>query len=287
MKKPSPLVITFALTALGVGAFFAAFGGASRIFRRTLLSWAHRELAARTELAARNLEEPLATGDFRKVREFAETCRANGERLTVFSGPRGLVFDSLGADVDDSGFLCETRPAGPFSVRLGLPLDRTLEPCRGAQRLFTFAGLASAVAMLVVFLLVYRQRVRILELKRVEKFRGDFIADVSHELKTPLTGITGAVDLLSDGDSLPPAARAKLLSMVKHEAVRLNDLAQNILVIRTVSGMAMALAAAIDALDIEQVVGCIAGDDTIFVAIKDCDQAKKVMDSFYSMLGMG
>ena len=52
---------------------------------------------------------------------------------------------------------------------------------------------------------------------------------MSHELKTPLTGITGAVDLLSDGDSLPPAARAKLLTMVKHEAVRLNDLAQNIL----------------------------------------------------------
>lgn len=229
MKKPGPLVITFALTALGVVAFFAAFGGATRIFRRTLLSWAHRELAARTELAARNLEEPLATGDFRKVREFAETCRANGERLTVMSGPRGLVFDSLGADIDDTGFLCETRPAGSFSVRLGLPLDRTLEPCREAQRLFTFAGLASAAAMMVVFLLVYRQRVRILELKRVEKFRGDFIADVSHELKTPLTGITGAVDLLSDGDSLPPAARAKLLSMVKREAVRLNDLAQNIL----------------------------------------------------------
>ena len=229
MKKPVPLIATFALTLLGVVALFAAFGGASRIFRRTLLLWVRRELAARTELAAGNLEEPLATGDFRKVREFAETCRANGERLTVMSGPRGLVFDSLGADVDDSGFLCETRPAGAFSVRLGLPLDRTLEPCREAQRLFTFAGLASAAAMMVVFLLVYRQRVRILELKRVEKFRGDFIADVSHELKTPLTGITGAVDLLSDGDSLPPAARAKLFSMVKREAVRLNDLAQNIL----------------------------------------------------------
>ena len=166
MKKPGPLVITFALTALGVGAFFAAFGGATRIFRSTLLSWARRELAARTELAAGSLAEPLATGDFRKVREFAETCRANGERLTVMSGPRGLVFDSLGADADDSGFIYETRPSGSFSVRLGLPLGRTLEPCSEARRLFTFAGIASAAAMVVVFLLVYRQRVRIPELKR-------------------------------------------------------------------------------------------------------------------------
>jgi len=229
MKKPGPLFATFALTALGIIAFFAAFGGATRIFRRTLLSWVHRELAARTELAAGSLAEPLATGDFRRVREFAETCRENGERLTVMSGPRGLVFDSLGANVGDEGFIYETRPSGSYSVRLGLPLDRTLEPCRSAGRLFAFAGFASAAAMIVVFLLVYRQRVRIRELKRIERFRGDFVADVSHELKTPLTGITGAVDLLADGDSLPPAARAKLLSMLKHEAVRLNDLAQNIL----------------------------------------------------------
>ncbi len=84
----------------------------------------------------------------------------------------------------------------------------------------------------------------------------------------------------------PEVMHDKYVNVLKAGFVSM-DLAQNILVIRTVSGMAMALAAAIDALDIEQVVGCIAGDDTIFVAIKDCDQAKKVMDSFYSMLGMG
>ena len=43
------------------------------------------------------------------------------------------------------------------------------------------------------------------------------------------------------------------------------DMAQNILVMRTVSGMAMAVAAALDAIHFGEVVGCIAGDDTIFV----------------------
>ncbi|RKM62130.1 arginine repressor [Butyrivibrio sp. CB08] len=83
----------------------------------------------------------------------------------------------------------------------------------------------------------------------------------------------------------PEVMHDKYVNVLKAGFVSM-DLAQNILVIRTVSGMAMALAAAIDALDIEQVVGCIAGDDTIFVAIKDCDQAKEVMKAFYDMLGM-
>ncbi|HIZ08791.1 MAG TPA: arginine repressor, partial [Candidatus Eubacterium avistercoris] len=46
------------------------------------------------------------------------------------------------------------------------------------------------------------------------------------------------------------------------------DMAQNILVIKTVSGMAMALAAALDAMDFDEVVGSIAGDDTIMCAVR-------------------
>ncbi|MBQ1720959.1 MAG: arginine repressor, partial [Lachnospiraceae bacterium] len=46
------------------------------------------------------------------------------------------------------------------------------------------------------------------------------------------------------------------------------DNAQNILVIRTVSGMAMAVAAAIDYMDFHEIVGSIAGDDTIMCAVR-------------------
>ncbi|MDE6313916.1 MAG: arginine repressor [Lachnospiraceae bacterium] len=56
------------------------------------------------------------------------------------------------------------------------------------------------------------------------------------------------------------------------------DMAQNILVIKTVSGMAMAVAAAIDALQWQEVVGCIAGDDTIMCAIRSTDENKRVME---------
>jgi len=62
------------------------------------------------------------------------------------------------------------------------------------------------------------------------------------------------------------------------------EMAQNILVIRTVSGMAMAVAAAIDALRLSEVVGCIAGDDTIMVAARDVDENKSLLDKIRVMI---
>lgn len=56
------------------------------------------------------------------------------------------------------------------------------------------------------------------------------------------------------------------------------DMAQNILVVKTVSGMAMAVAAAIDALKWNEVVGCIAGDDTVMCAIRSAEDTVIVMD---------
>ena len=55
------------------------------------------------------------------------------------------------------------------------------------------------------------------------------------------------------------------------------DMAQNILVIKTVSGMAMAVAAAIDAMHLHEIVGCIAGDDTIMCAVRSVDDTNAVM----------
>lgn len=49
------------------------------------------------------------------------------------------------------------------------------------------------------------------------------------------------------------------------------EMAQNILVIKTVSGMAMAVAAALDSMDCREIVGSIAGDDTIMCAVRTVD----------------
>ena len=62
------------------------------------------------------------------------------------------------------------------------------------------------------------------------------------------------------------------------------DSAQNILVIKTVSGMAMAVGAAIDHLSMNGVVGCIAGDDTVMCAIRTTDDTLKVMRQISRLL---
>ena len=80
------------------------------------------------------------------------------------------------------------------------------------------------------------------------------------------------------------AMQDKYVSVLKAGFVKM-DVAQNLLVIKTVSGMAMALAAAIDAIDMPEVVGCIAGDDTIMIAIKSNEEALEAMAKFREMLG--
>jgi transcriptional regulator of arginine metabolism len=52
------------------------------------------------------------------------------------------------------------------------------------------------------------------------------------------------------------------------------DTAQNLAVIRTASGMAMAVGAAIDAMHFSGFVGCIGGDDTVMVALKTNEEAE-------------
>ena len=62
------------------------------------------------------------------------------------------------------------------------------------------------------------------------------------------------------------------------------DMAQNILVVKTVAGMAMAVAAAIDSMKFHEVVGCIAGDDTIMVAVRTTEDTIILMDKIHKML---
>ena len=65
------------------------------------------------------------------------------------------------------------------------------------------------------------------------------------------------------------------------------DMAQNILVIKTVSGMAMAVAAALDAMKWNEVVGCIAGDDTIMCAIRTVEDTTAVMEKIRRIVSKG
>lgn len=63
------------------------------------------------------------------------------------------------------------------------------------------------------------------------------------------------------------------------------DMAQNILVIKTVSGMAMAVAAALDAMECQEIVGSIAGDDTIMCAVRTVEDTITLMERLRKIIG--
>lgn len=62
------------------------------------------------------------------------------------------------------------------------------------------------------------------------------------------------------------------------------DMAMNILVIKTVPGMAMAVATALDTCEFDEVVGTIAGDDTVMCAVRTVDQTILLMDKIGKMV---
>lgn len=71
----------------------------------------------------------------------------------------------------------------------------------------------------------------------------------------------------------PENRRANIL----RDAVVSVDAAQNLLVIKTNAGMAMAVAATIDAMQLPDIVGSLAGDDTVFCAIRTAEEAERIM----------
>ena len=75
----------------------------------------------------------------------------------------------------------------------------------------------------------------------------------------------------------------KYIDILKHSFISM-DMAQNILVIKTASGTAMALATALDSLHGDEIVGTIAGDDTVMCAIRTVEDTRKLMKRLEEIL---
>jgi len=218
------------LAAVAFVVFVAAFGYEILSYQRRVVEWANGDVNSRAHLAAANLAEPLRTQDFSAIQRIGAACEADGVHLVVTSGRGGIVFSSQASGVNDLPIFSERCPSGEYEVMIGMPQARVLEPFRRAIRGFALAGLVGMAGVLLFFFVTYRQRVRIRELKRVEEFRRTFIADVSHEIKTPLTGILAAVDMLGEVKGGGEGEQWRvLIDLIKGSAKRLNGLVQQIL----------------------------------------------------------
>ena len=229
------------LAAAAFVAFAAAFVYELLAYQGLVTGWAKGDLESRARLAAVSLAEPLRTQNIREIQRIGDELAADGMRLRVTGvhGGIGMVFDTH-RDAD-AGYLFSSRyESGDHDILLGVPRSKVTAPFRRALQGFVLAGLVGVAGVLLFFFVTYRQRVRIRELAKLEKFRREFVADVSHEIKTPLSGILGAVDLLreegkekrEEGTGKREEGRGveeRLVGMIEKESKRLNGLVQSIL----------------------------------------------------------
>ena len=140
------------------------------------------------------------------------------------------------SDTLNRDFLYCARTVDGRVVRLAVPYTGVIR----SQRL-AWAGLCAAVAMgacviVLVFVVTRRLTRRLDEQSRKleiaaanERFRREFTTNVTHELKSPLTAIQGAVDVLGDGSGLSEEERKDLFGIIHGESSRLGSLVGDVL----------------------------------------------------------
>jgi two-component system phosphate regulon sensor histidine kinase PhoR len=90
-------------------------------------------------------------------------------------------------------------------------------------------------------------------IKKLEKMRSDFVANVTHELKTPLTSIKGFVETLREGAIEDPDKRNRFLEIINIETERLERLIEDILLLSEIESSSPLLKNE-EPIDVEQVI---------------------------------
>lgn len=101
----------------------------------------------------------------------------------------------------------------------------------------------------------------ITRLKQLEEMRKDFVANVSHEIKTPITAIKGFAETLLDGAMYDRENAVRFLGMIKSHSERLNSLVDDLLTLSRIELGDISIKKT--AVNFEQIV------DTVFMTLKE------------------
>ena len=111
--------------------------------------------------------------------------------------------------------------------------------------------------------------------------------DIREMRLTKIVGESGAQKyaLPSQDKATQPPMAAMRFNRVLQEGFISADVAGSLVVVRTLTGMAMAVAAALDGLHLDEIVGTIAGDDTIFLAARSIESAQVLCGKINALVG--
>ncbi len=163
-----------------------------------------------------------------------ESVKANGNPLSVVRESETLHMSMF----------YHARRIGDYILRIAVPYQSVTDAKTYATRgLLAATGIGALIVLaLFFFMRRYEQRLSRLsaerdvqdkllnEMRSLEQFRKEFVSNVTHEIKTPVTGILGAAEILSDGTAtLDDDDRKELQKVIKNQSVRLNALVEDIL----------------------------------------------------------
>lgn len=214
------------VAALGVVLFAALSYWEARSFRRAIADMVESE----TRVTVVNADGSI----FYDTEAATGSHAARDEIRHAFAAGRSVALrrsETVGRDL-----LYCARRVGDRVVRLAVPYTGVLKSERLAAAGLLAALLLGASVVLLAFLftrrLTRRLDVQARELAVAaagERFRREFTANVTHELKSPITAVLGAVEMLGDGTALADAERRELFGIIRSESRRLGNLVQDVL----------------------------------------------------------
>ena len=147
---------------------------------------------------------------------------------------REFIYEAIRQALPDGGALV---------VRFAMEVDKTKIAAEHAQPTAAVSGLIGIVLGIVVAALFTRRLTRPIremekelaetfeKYKQADNIRKDFVANVTHELKTPLTSISGFAETLQGSAGEKPEVRARFLAIISLETARLSRLIDDTLII--------------------------------------------------------
>lgn len=169
------------------------------------------------------------------------SARAEFEAVKADGRARSIVRES---ETLHMAMFYHARRIGDYILRIAVPYQAVSDARIYARRgLLAAIGIGALIVLtLFFFTRRYEQRLAHLaaerdlqdkllgEMRKLEQFRRDFISNVTHEIRTPVTGILGAVELLANTEtSLDAQDRTELHNVLKEQSARLNALVDDIL----------------------------------------------------------
>ena len=121
------------------------------------------------------------------------------------------------------------------------------------------------------------------EIETQEELLNYLLQDI-RELKLTKISVSGGKQKYAVLNETSEILSEKYIRVLKDGFISM-DMAQNILVIKTVSGMAGAVCASLDAMNLKEIVGSIAGDDTIMCAIRTVEDTAILKKRLHKIIG--